>query len=138
MRTTTSGIQPGTSAGSAHITEPALLIRINQSYSEGMSALALYEATRGVWVLGPRRERAQIALAVHRGVVLEVYEIHDWHPGISTPYQTRTFPDPRARDRWEFTGAVAVDAVRQKYVGTSVADYLKRGNQNPVVYVNVE
>ena len=51
------------------LTEPALLIRINQSYQEGMSDIALYEAARGVWRLGPRRERAHIALAVHRGVV---------------------------------------------------------------------
>ena len=122
----------------ASITEPALLIRINQSYRDGMSRRDLYDATRGVWRLGPNRERAHLALAVHRGVVLEVYEIHEWHPGTSTTYAKRTFHDPRAKERWEFTGTEAGESVRQKYVGKSVAHYFKRGHQSPVVYVNVE
>jgi hypothetical protein len=53
-------------------------------------------------------------LSVYRGVVLEVYGIHDWHPAASTPYATRAFPDPRVKERWEFTGAVAGDEIRQK------------------------
>jgi len=121
----------------ATVTEPALLIRINESYRDGMSELALYEATRGVWRLGPRRERAHIALAVYRGVVLEAYVIHEWHRGDTTPYTTRTFTDPRAKQRWEFIGSVADEAVRERYIGRSVADYFKRGNQSPVVYANV-
>lgn len=128
----------GQNRARASITEPALLIRINKSYREGMAGRALYEATRGVWRLGPNRQRAHIALAVHQGVVLEVYEIHEWHPGTSTPYETRTFPDPRARGRWEFTGPIATDAIRSKYIGRSVADYFKRGSQAPVVYVNID
>jgi hypothetical protein len=119
------------------VSEPALLIRINQSYRHGMGGLALYEATRGVWRLGPNRERAKLALAVHHGTVLEVYEILEWHPGTSTHYETRTFEDVRARERWEFTGPLATDAIRQKYVGKSVAGYFTRGSQAPVVYVNI-
>lgn len=103
-----------------------------------MSDVALYEATRGVWRLGPRREKAHIALAVHRGIVLEVYAIHDWHPGDSTPYKTRTFDDPRRLSRWEFTGSKAPEGLRNKYVGKSVAGYFKRGSQTPVMYVNLD
>ena len=125
-------------APSVAVTEPALLIRIKQSYREGMSGIALYEATRGVWRLGPRREGARIALAVHLGIVREVYEIHDWHPGDSTPYTTRTLDDPRRFERWEFSGSVAAAPLREKYVGKSVAGYFKRGSQHPVTYVNVD
>jgi hypothetical protein len=126
------------SRAAAAITEPALLIRINQSYRQGMSALELYEATRGVWRLGPKRERAHIALAVHRGVVLEVYEIQNWHRATTTTYATRTFSDPRVKERWEFTGAVAEEAIRRKYVGKSVTDYLPPHSQAPVLYVNID
>lgn len=120
------------------VTEPALLIRINESYSEGMSDLALYEATRGVWRLGPKRDRVRIALAVYQGVVKEVFAISAWHRGDTTPYSTRRFTDPRAKERWEFTGVLADDAVRERYIGKSVAQYFRWGNQNPVVYVNVD
>lgn len=120
------------------VTEPGLFIRINESYREGMSPVALYEATRGVWRLGPKRARARIALAVHRGIVREVFTIHAWHRGDTTPYSTRTFSDPRAKERWEFVGAIADRVLRERYVGGSVAHYFRRGNQNPVVYVNVD
>lgn len=46
------------------ITEPAVLIRIPKLFTEGMSTQALYEATRGVWKVGDRRESARYALAV--------------------------------------------------------------------------
>jgi len=40
------------------VTEPALLIRISQRYRDGMASDELYEATRGVWVIGERRYNA--------------------------------------------------------------------------------
>ena len=57
------------------VDHPALLIRINQLYRHNMDSLDLYDATRGVWRLGPRREGAKYALAVFEGVVREVYTI---------------------------------------------------------------
>lgn len=51
----------------ASIKEPAMVIRINRLYRYGMSDLELYDATRSAWVLGPRRERAEYALAGVRG-----------------------------------------------------------------------
>ena len=82
------------------IVDPVLLIRINRRYRHGMSDRELYEATRGVWKLGPRRNGAKLALAVFEGVVREVFEIQNWHPAGTTSYQTRT--DIRSLDRWEF------------------------------------
>ena len=55
------------------IVEPTILIRINQFYRQGMSGKELYEATRGVWKVGIRREKVRIAMAVFKGFVKEVY-----------------------------------------------------------------
>ncbi|AXV04963.1 hypothetical protein DVS28_a0256 [Euzebya pacifica] len=117
-----------------HITEPALLIRINRMFDPNMSDLALLEATRGQWRVGPRREEASLALAVYKGEVKEVYTISSWHPAGTLEYRTRTFdPGP---DRWEFDGQRADDEVRSKYLHGDVRHYFKYGNAHPVVYVN--
>jgi hypothetical protein len=70
-------------------TDTSILIRINQLYRPAMDAEALYDATRGIWKLGPRRDRAKLAMAVFNGVVRAVYVIDSWHPVGSTAYTTR-------------------------------------------------
>ena len=97
-----------------------------------MSDLDLYEATRGVWKVGPRREQVRYALAVHHQVVQEVYEILHWDRAWTTAYQTRTFEDTTVPGRWEFVGRVAPDVVRDRYRGKSVGQYFSRGAQNPI------
>jgi hypothetical protein len=118
------------------VTEPAVMIRINQMYSSSLSTLALYEATRGVWVIGERRNNVTYALAVSNGVVREVYAIHSWHRAGTTEYTTRTKEDVDHEGRWEFLGEVAPSAIRNKYLNRSVAHYFRRGAANPITYVN--
>jgi hypothetical protein len=118
------------------VREPALLIRINQLYSYSMSAQALYEATRGVWRLGLRREGANYALAVYRGVVREVYRINRWCPAGTLLYETRTSSKLRVPGRWEFEGVVADAPMRDNYLNQSVKQYFAKNSQNPIVYVN--
>lgn len=118
----------------ANIVDPAVLIRVPQAYQPGMSGLALYEATRGVWKIGPRRDTVRYALAVHQGVVQEVYEISHWQPAWTTPYKVRKFENTGVPGRWEFVGHVAAEPVRGRYLGKSVAHYFKRGAQNPITY----
>jgi hypothetical protein len=123
---------------SVSVDEPAILIRINKTYHPGMTSQELYEATRGCWVMSLRScERAEIALAVNSGVVLEVFQIDSWHPGGTTPYVTRRLRDDLDR-RLEFIGQVALDVLRNKYRGKSVAHYFKRGEANPIKYLNLE
>jgi len=119
------------------IDDPVLLIRINKLYRHGMSATELYEATRGVWKLGERREKAEFAFAVFEGVVREVYEIHSWHPAGAQHYESRSADDVTLKGRWEFRGQVASDKIRSKYVDRSVKKYLPPKAQNPIAYVNV-
>ncbi len=84
--------------------EPCVLIRINQTYKPGMSALELYEATRGIWRVSPERARlARYALAVYDRSVLEAYELTSdntgqslWFPAGTTAYFTR-FQDKPVR-----------------------------------------
>jgi hypothetical protein len=123
-------------ATKVEVTVPALLIRINRLYRHNMSAEELYEATRGVWKLGARCTKARYAFAVFEGVVREVYEIESWHPAATTPYATRDAAQLTTRGRREFVGRVADAAIRDEYVGRSVADEFRRGLQSPVVYVN--
>ena len=115
---------------------PALLIRINRLYRHNMTAQELYEATRGVWKLGSRCIKARYAFAVFEGVVREVYEIDSWHSAATTPYETRDATKLTTDGRREFIGHVADVAIRDEYVGRSVADRFRKGLQSPVVYVN--
>lgn len=125
------------SSMTTEIKESAILIRINQYYREGMSSEGLYEATRGVWVVGKNRSKADYALSIANGIVREVYCINSWHPAGTTPYITRSIEDVNYPGRWEFVGDVAQQAVREKYLGKSVAHYFKRGAANPIMYVNL-
>ena len=114
-----------------------MLFRISKTYRLRMSDAELYEATRGIWVVpGPRKDNAKYAMAVYQGVVREVYRIDKWDPAGATPYPTRCFDEQQKRGRSEFVGGVADEALREKYIGKSVASYFLRGNVGPVGYVN--
>jgi hypothetical protein len=118
------------------IAEPAALIRIAKQYSPALSPAALYEATRGVWRVGPRKDGVRLAFAIAERVIVEVYEVGAWHAAGSSAYSTRPLAEVQVPGRWEFSGKVASPGVRAKYLGKSVAHYFPRGSANPVVYVN--
>jgi len=118
------------------IVDPVLLIRVNQKYRHSMPAEELYEITRGVWKLGPRREGAKYACAVFEGVVKEVYAPVAWFPAGTTAYRTRLPEDVELPGRWEFAGEIAESTVRERYLNRRIESYFKKGLQNPVVYVN--
>jgi hypothetical protein len=118
------------------IQEPAMLIRINELYQPQMTPAELYDATRGVWKLGPKRERAKYALAIFEGVVREVYEITQWLRAGST-FSSRNPHGIRSPNRWEFVGRLAPERIRRRYINRDVSGYFKKGNQSPVSYVNI-
>jgi len=95
----------------------------------------LNNAKRSAWKLGRKREKAEYALSVYGGVVREVYEISAWAPGGSTIKVRDAHGRADSRDRFEFVGQIAYDAIRNRYPGKSVAHYFKPGAQNPM-YVN--
>ena len=116
------------------VKEAAIAITINQSYYYGMKAADLYDATRGIWRVGQRCETAEIALAVYRGIVKEVYAISEWHPAGTTEYHNRTFNRQGLRGRFEFVGKVAKAELRKKYIGKRIG--VAKSTQNPIRYIN--
>ena len=115
------------------ITDDLVIIKINQSYYEGISAEALYDYTRGIWRRSIKSVSvADYALSVVYGIVIEVYKIDHWMPASETKFTTRKIDSKRAAERIAFVGEVAPDSVRNRYVGKSVAHLFKNGAANPV------
>lgn len=123
-------------AKNIRIDERAMLITINKLYRSNMSEIELYEATRGVWKVGEKRNRAEFAFSLFRGVVKEVYSIDKWHKAGTLKYGHRDPSTFWGTARWEFEGEIAPESIRCKYINKSVREYLKRGSQNPIKYVN--
>jgi hypothetical protein len=92
----------------------------------------LYDATRGWWVLGPKREQAPYAVAVARGVVRAVYEVHSWRPRYYNDDAATLSP----KVRWGFDGAISDE--HGFLVGTDVRHLFPAGAANPVTYVNLD
>ena len=115
------------------ITDDLVVIKINQSYYEGISAETLYDYTRGIWKRSIKSVSvADYALSVVYGTVVEVYKIDHWMPALEAKFTARKVDPKRAADRIAFVGTVASDSVRNRYVGKSVAYLFKNGAANPV------
>lgn len=110
----------------------AILITINQLFEKDMTPTRLLEATRGIWVVGKKREEVKIAMAVYHGIVREVYRIEKWLPAGTQHYRTRPdINEIKKSRRWEFRGKVAEEKLRKQYLHKSV----HKGGQNPIRYV---
>lgn len=90
---------------------------LNKTYKSGMSAIQLYESTRGVWAKVPRSKEIKFAYATYAGIVKEVYEVHGWVKAGTQQYFTRNIKKNPDTNRWEFIGRIADDSVRNKYIG---------------------
>jgi hypothetical protein len=81
---------------------------------------------------GTGAEGAKYAFAVFEGKIVEMYEINKWHRAGRTEYITgRTFSEKELATRFEFTGRVAPENVREKYVGRTLSE---PHSQNPIKY----
>ena len=118
------------------VEEAAVLIRINQAFRYTMSPVELYDYTRGQWRINTERAKAaQYAFAVYEGIIQEVYTILNWYEAGET-LSTRLNDDPIV-GRSEFVGNIAPPHIRDKYRYKSVAHYFKKGNANPIMYLNI-
>lgn len=100
-----------------------------------MSALALYEATRGIWAKVPKDESLRFAYATYGGLIMEVYEIQCWIKAGSQQYFTRELTIGPETHRSEFVGRIASNEVRDLYVGKLIKKTCSHGN--PFVKVGV-
>lgn len=102
--------------------EGCVVININGSYRNAKNGGSYYHATRGSWVMADWRITGlKYALSEFRGFVVEVFEID--------PDGWRKEPDSK---RWTFTGGVAPDDVRQRYLNKRIPK--KKGEANPIKY----
>lgn len=119
----------------AKISHRVILINVSRRFRYGLTPMELYDYTRCCWKVGRKREQAEFALSVFRGIVREVYKMVLGCQGGTT--MRSTGPEHRGNpERWEFVGTVADETIRKKYLGKSVREYLKIGAQNPIMYVN--
>ena len=117
------------------ITEPSILIRINQKFRYSMSEIELYDFTRGQWKVNVEKaNNAKFAFAIYEGIIQEVYSVLFWLKAGKT-LNTRNEKEA-LKDRFEFIGNIAEPEIRNKYKYKSVEDYFKKGNANPIMYVN--
>ncbi len=125
------------------VVEPAVLIRINQAFRYSMTEMELYDYTRGQWKVSLKSAiKARYGFAIYEGIVQEVYEILDWFEAgktFSTRRDSKNIArekDEKLKGRFEFIGNLAPDKIREKYRFKSVEHYFKKGNSNPIMYVN--
>lgn len=106
----------------------AILINVNHSASES----SLYDATRYAWKINKlKAERAEIVIAVCRGLIVAVFVAAEWLPATNEHFPTRE-PAP---GRLGFVGHEAPEAIGRLYIGKRLPDeYRKPGAANPVKY----
>lgn len=113
--------------------ENIAIIKINRSYKNGLSALELYDITRGCWKRSINSVKdADYALAVVFGEVKEVYYIDRWVQAKDLNRETIPYNARFEDGRIGFIGEVAPEEIRDKYIGKSVANLFKKGDANPV------
>jgi uncharacterized protein len=117
----------------ADVTEKCVAININQTYKPDMTERELYECVRGIWPVGPDRDKADYALAIFQGVILEVYKISRWFEG-GAVFSERKFGE---NNRYEFVGNVDAE-LSKKYKGKSLPNHFKKGARFPVQYLNIK
>lgn len=87
----------------------------------------IYEAVRASWVVSEKRaESAKYVLAVAGGIVRGVYVSENWEPESDGSNRRRFRTDPDG----------VPQEIRDSFLNTSVAYMSKRGQANPVFYMN--
>ena len=113
-----------------------LAFLLNSTYKSGMSAIALYEATRGIWANIPKDDSLRFAYATYGGLIMEAYEIECWVKAGSQQYFTRELTIPSDTNRSEFVGKIACKEIRDLYVGKLIKK--SRSHGSPFVKVGVK
>ncbi|MEM1211156.1 MAG: hypothetical protein AAGI68_02555 [Planctomycetota bacterium] len=105
-----------------------ILISINVSIEEA----SIYEAVRYAWRLSLHRaERAELVLAVSRGLIVDVFVPECWQEATADHFPGRV----DVPGRYGFHGKVAEPTRREMYRGCRVPDrFRKRGASNPIKY----
>ena len=102
----------------------AVCFKINRAWRRNMSALELYEMTRGNWRLSlARAENAEFGIGLTDGVIRSIYKIHSWEK----------VPE-RSPERYRFIG-YEIDEMK-RYLGHSLAFHPNHRVRGPLFYIN--
>lgn len=111
------------------LSDPAIIININKTYKRGSGQDGIYTATKASWVVNKNKIKTiKYVLSEYRGLIVEVYKVHDWYP-----VDTKDKND-KHKIRWGFNGEPAEYKIRDKYINKSVAHIKKQGSSNPIRY----
>ena len=91
-----------------------------------MSDDDIYDAGRGWWVIGPKRDECEYAIFIAKNEVHAVFRIHNW--SLRGPSDPGWRPGTRAR--WGFEGEPASEL--RHLIGTDVSEMFPAGAANPV------
>ena len=142
--------------------EPVLIFTINKCYEEleensliksdgKLYQTALYEATRKWWDVKKKGlEGAKYAVAAYKGITKEVFEIDEWYQELydknrkwhfrvvqSSVVREQDFGEQReGKLRWVFRGKRAGKEIRERLRNKSAKHHRKRGNPDPILYLN--
>lgn len=115
-------------------TEPLILISVAKSFDE--EGRSIYDGTRGVWKIDPKRAaKINLVLAHRKGLVVGVFRPISWLPATKEnfPWIASDMPG-----RWGFNGVEAEPSVSSNYLSKRVPDhYRRKGAANPVRFVEV-
>ncbi|MEI4769798.1 hypothetical protein WAX74_09100 [Psychrobacillus sp. FJAT-51614] len=110
--------------------DDVVLIKINKSYKENMTADELYQATSISWVasFGKTATRdLKYYCAVYQNKIIEVYDFLGYEEEMPK----------REPSRYILNGQITSERVRSKLVGLDVSD-LHKGSGNPIKYTTIE
>ena len=116
-------------AEEANISEPALLIKINNTFTYDMSEDDLYEATRKSWRISlENAKEAKLIFSVYKGIIRGIYQDCIWSE----------IKNGKDKGKKIFTGRVAEQKYLDKYLFKSVNLFQERGAMAPIRYLNIE
>jgi hypothetical protein len=131
------------SRNESFIDDPVIAICINEQFPHCRNAEDVYTCTRCLWRLKKERaEAARYAFAVYKGEIKEVYEIEKWQAATKSfrdfwisklRSQGRIINAAEHIGRYEFSGHLAPDRIRKKYLGRTIP---RRHKGNPILYFN--
>ncbi|MBE1553204.1 McrB family protein [Sporosarcina limicola] len=110
--------------------DDVILIKINQSYYEGISSEKLYEVTSISWKISAKKLETQdikYYCAVYNNEIIDVYLLTGYKPDMR----------PEREGRFILEGELASETIREKLIALDVQS-IHKGSGNPVKYTMLE
>ena len=111
------------------LVENVVLIKINKSYRDGMSAEELYNATSKSWVASFQKTSSRVLkyyCSVYKNKIIEVYDFLDFQEELPA----------RKPPRYILEGKINSTDIRQKLIGLDVSK-IHKGSGNPIKYTSL-